>query len=112
MTELTVTREDNPLATKTLDQHIEISPGVVGGKPRIRGRRISVQNVVIWHERMGRSADELAAEHDLSLAQVYAALAFYYDHRESIDEQMRQSTLFVEELRRKTPSKLWEKLHG
>ncbi len=100
------------MTTKTLDEHIEISPGVVGGKPRIRGRRISVQDVLVWHERMGLSADEIAAEHDLSLAEVYAALAFYYDHRESIDGQMRRSALFVEELRRKTPSKLWEKLHG
>ncbi len=104
--------EENPLTTKTLEQHIEISPGVVGGKPRIRGRRIAVQDIVVWHERMGLGADEIAAEHDLSLAEVYAALSFYYDHRESIDEQMRQSALFVEDLRRKTPSKLWEKLHG
>jgi len=95
-----------------LNQHIEITPEVLGGKPRIAGRRIAVQDVVIWHERMGLSADEIASEHDLSLAEVYSALAYYYDHRESIDEQMCQSALFVEEMRRKTPSKLWEKLHG
>jgi len=35
-----------------LDEHIEITPGVAGGKPRIAGRRITVQNVAIWHERM------------------------------------------------------------
>ncbi len=34
-----------------LTQHIEITPGIVGGKPRIAGRRITVQNIVIWHER-------------------------------------------------------------
>ena len=61
---------------KTLDQHIEISPEVRGGKPRITGRRITVADIVIWHEWLGRSADEIATEHDLTLADVYAALTF------------------------------------
>ena len=43
-----------------LAQHIESSPGVCGGKPRIAGHRITVQNIVIWHERMGMSADGIA----------------------------------------------------
>jgi len=41
----------------------------------LAGHRITVQNIVTWHERMGRSADEIAADYDLSLADVYAALA-------------------------------------
>lgn len=41
-------------ASGTLCGHIEITPGVAGGKPRIAGRRITMQNVVVWHERMGR----------------------------------------------------------
>ena len=57
-------------------QHIEISPEIAGGKPRITGHRITVQNVVIWHERMGLSADEIASNYGLSLADVYAALAY------------------------------------
>ena len=51
---------------KALDDHIEITPGVAGGKPRIAGRRITVQNIAIWHERMGKSADEIATEHVLT----------------------------------------------
>ena len=61
----------------TLDRQIEITPGVVGGKPRIAGHRISVQDIVIWHERMGLNADAIAAEYDLTLADIYAALAYY-----------------------------------
>jgi uncharacterized protein (DUF433 family) len=34
-------------------EHVEITPGVCGGKPRIAGHRIKVQHVVVWHERMG-----------------------------------------------------------
>lgn len=94
----------------TLDQHIEITPGVAGGKPRIAGHRITVQDVVVWHERMGKSVGEISTEHDLTMADVYAALAYYFDHREEIDESLRESELSVEGLCRRTPSKLWQKL--
>ena len=71
-----------------LTQHIEVTPGVVGGKPRIAGHRITVQNIVIWHERMGMSADEIATEYGLTLADVFAALTYYYDHRAEIDDSI------------------------
>ncbi len=100
------------MPTITLDQHIEITPGIAGGKPRIAGRQITVQNIAVWHERLGKSADEIAAEYDLSVADVYAALAYYFDHRKEIDESIRAGQAFVEELRAKTPSKLLQKLHG
>ncbi len=95
-----------------LDRHIEITPGVAGGKPRIAGHRITVQNVVIWHERMGISADEIATEYDLTLAEVYAALAYYYDHRAEIDAMIQADESFIAQLRGRTPAKLKEKLGG
>jgi uncharacterized protein (DUF433 family) len=98
------------VATKTLDQHIEITPGVVGGKPRIAGHRITVHNIAIWHERLGKSADEIATEYDLTLADVYATLAYYFDHREEIDSEIEESQAFAEALRQSTPSKVKQKL--
>ncbi len=98
------------MATRTLDEHIETTPGVAGGKPRIAGRRITVQSLVIWHERMGKSADEIAAEYDLELADVYAALTYYFDHRVEIDKSIRDGEAFAEELRGRTLSKLNQKL--
>ena len=77
-----------------------------GGKPRIAGHRITVQDVVIWHERLGLSADQIAAEHDLSLADVYAALAYYYDHRKQLDESIRADEAYLSQLRRSIPAKL------
>lgn len=94
------------MTAETRDGHIEITPGLAGGRPHIKGRRITVRNIVIWHERMGRSADEIATEYDLTLADVYAALAFYFDHRTEIDESIREGEAFVEALRERTPSKL------
>jgi uncharacterized protein (DUF433 family) len=95
-----------------LAEHIEITPGVCGGKPRIAGHRITVQNIVIWHERMGLSADEIATEYEVTLGDVYAALAYYHDHRTEIDESIRTDQAFVEELRKLMPSKIPEKLRG
>ena len=82
-----------------LDRNIAITPGVAGGKPHIVGHRITVQNIVIWHERMGLSADEIATEYNLTLADVYAALAYYYDHQTDIDAAIKDDEAFVEALR-------------
>lgn len=52
------------MAFKTLDEHIVITPGVKSGRPHIAGHRISVQNIVIWHEWQGLSVDEIADSHN------------------------------------------------
>ena len=104
---------DNPNSSSTVvvDSHIEITPGICGGKPRIAGHRIRVEDIVIWHERMGLSADEIVSRYpQLTLAAVYSALAYYYDHREQIDAQMEAGEKLVEEMRRLYPSKLESKL--
>jgi uncharacterized protein (DUF433 family) len=98
------------MATQTLDQHIESNPDIAGGKPRIAGHRITVQNIAIWHERMGKTPDEIAAEYDLTLADVYAALAYYFDNREEIERSIAEDEDFVGSLRAKTPSKLLSRL--
>ncbi len=69
----------------TVVKHIEATPKVCGGKPRIAGTRIRVQDIYIWHELHGLSADEIVdAYPHLILADVYAALAYYHDHRDDI----------------------------
>jgi uncharacterized protein (DUF433 family) len=96
----------------TISSHITMTPGVAGGKPRIAGRRITVQDIMFWHERLSISADEIATEFDLSLADVYAALAYYYDHREDIDRSIAEDDAFVAALRVNTLSKLRARLVG
>lgn len=94
----------------TISRHIEATPGVAGGKPRIVGHRITVQDIVVWHERLDLDADEIATEYGLSLADVYAALAYYYDHRAEIDQAIREDDAFIAELRQRTPLKVSAKL--
>ena len=71
-----IRKEALSVTMQTLDQRIEITPDVAGGRPRVAGRRITVQNIALWHEWMGRTVDEISSEHDLALADVYAALAY------------------------------------
>jgi hypothetical protein len=42
----------------------------------------------------------------LSLAGVYAALAYYNDHRQAIEADMERGEALAEEIRRQYPSKL------
>lgn len=98
------------MTAKSIDQHIESTPGICGGRPRIAGHRITVEQIAIWHDRMGLNADEIADEYNLSLADIYAALAFYFDHREKIDEDIAASANWIDELKSQTPSLIAKKL--
>jgi uncharacterized protein (DUF433 family) len=88
------------------------TPGICGGRPRIDGHRITVEDVAIWHERMGMSPDEIVSAYPtITLSDVHAALAYYYENRERIDAEIEAGRKFVEEMRAKAgPSKLQEML--
>jgi uncharacterized protein (DUF433 family) len=95
-----------------LDHHIEIAPGVRGGKPHLVGTRITVADIVLMHLRLGQSLEEIAAKYDLPLAAVYAAMAYYYDHRAEIDCAIEEDLAFAEAFRSNNPSPLQEKLNA
>ena len=86
------------------------TPGTCGGRPRIAGRRITVENVAVWHERMGLEADVICSEYGLTLGQVHAALAHYFENREAIDQGIREGDAVIESMRLKNVSPLQEKL--
>jgi uncharacterized protein (DUF433 family) len=90
----------------TLDRHIESTAGVCGGQPRIAGRRITVASIAVAHEMLGQTADEIASAHELSLADVHAALAYYFDHKAEMDEAIVRDREFVAQLQAALPSKV------
>jgi uncharacterized protein (DUF433 family) len=96
--------------TLVLEKHIEVDEGVRGGKPCLRGTRIAVSDIVIWHLRQGQSLEEIAAYRGLPLAGLYAAIAFYYDNRAEIDERIEEERIFYETMKETAPSLLREKL--
>lgn len=57
-------------------------------RPMIAGTRTSVGRIGTLHQQ-GYSVDEIAADKDyLSLAQVYAALAYYFANQRQIDADL------------------------
>ena len=70
-----------------------------------------VATIAKMYLEMGESLEEIASEYALSKAAVYAAMAYYYDHREEIDRHTAESEVLVEEMRRNSPpSPLQERL--
>ena len=94
------------------ETHSNITEGLRGGKPHLAGTRITVSDVVIWHLRQGQTLEEIAAHYDLSLAAVYAAIAYYYDHRSEIDTEIEQSRATYEKLKRESVSLVEQKLQA
>jgi uncharacterized protein (DUF433 family) len=87
------------MATAPEKSHIETTLGTCGGKPRIAGTRIRVQDIVVWTEE-GRSPDEIVRSFPhLMLSDVYAALAYYHDNRIVIDEHIRNDDAMVSRLK-------------
>ena len=95
-----------------LDRHIENTPEVRGGKPCIAGTRITVDDIVIMHLRLGQSLPEIAGQYDLLLAAVHAAIAYYYDHKEAIDQRILDDQAFAEAFQKDNPSLLQQKLQN
>jgi len=87
------------------------TPGTCGGRPRIDGHRITVEDVAVWHQRMGMSPDEIVSAYpSLTLSDVHAALAYYYEHREQVEASIQEGQRLTAELRAKGPSLVQEKL--
>ncbi len=99
---------------RTTQNHIETRPDKCGGKPCVAGTRIRVQDVYVWHELQSKTPDDIVADFpELTLADVHAALAFFWDNQETIREQMRADEDFVQQLRGVTgPGPLERKLSG
>ena len=69
---------------------ITADPNIRGGRPCIAGTGLRVADVALAHAVHNRTTDEIAADYEISLAQVYAALSYYYEHKTELDEDIRQ----------------------
>ena len=74
--------------------------GICGGHPRITGTRLKVLHIALEYERLGWSADQICEAHpEATLAQVHAAVSYYYYHQQEIDLAIREDEAFAERLR-------------
>ena len=77
---------------------IERDPEIRGGRPCIAGTGVTVQRIVGWY-KLGSNPEEIATElGHLSLAQVYAALAYYHANRDEIEEAIEADEREADEL--------------
>src|SRR4051794_5034530 len=97
-------------ADTSLADYIVKTPGVCGGQPRIAGTRIKVKHVYTWVERMGMTPAQVVAEYPhLTMAQVHAALAYYWSHPDEIHQDIENEEKLAAELKAKAgPSKVQE----
>lgn len=81
------------LAEKMDHPYIISQADLCGGSPVIRGTKFPVRSVVNYILRQGISPEELVSEFShLTLAQVYDALSYYYDHKEAVDQDLEQNS--------------------
>jgi len=100
------------MATSTTER-IAKTPGVCGGKACIAGHRVRVSDVVVWHEYQGLTPDEIVLHiPSITVADGHAALAYYFDHVDEIQEEMKAEREFVDRIRKDHPSLVEAKLRG
>lgn len=70
-----------------------------GGRPCIAGTGLRVTDVAMAMLFHRQTPDEIAAAYGISMAQVHAALAYYYEHKVELDEDIRQQVSRARELK-------------
>ncbi len=91
--------------TETEYAHIVRTEGMLDGEPRLAGTRIRVRDIAAARDVAGLTPEEIAttAYPDLKLAHIYAALAYYEDHRADIDAVAQSEAQRVEQFLQEHP---------
>jgi uncharacterized protein (DUF433 family) len=78
---------DSAMST-AIDTLLSRSPDVCGGRTRIDGTRVTVHQIAACYQQ-GWTPEEIGDQYPhITLAQVYAALAYYHANREEIDREL------------------------
>jgi len=83
---------------KVIDTLLVRTPGVCGGRLRIEGTRITVNQIVVLYKQ-GYSPEDIVDQYPhLTFAQVYTALAYYHANSEEIETDLSAENKEAEEL--------------
>ena len=83
-------------------RYIVKNDNICFGKARIRDTRMAVVFIVSEYIHQGMSPyDILDAHPHLTLAQIHAALSYYYDNRIEIDRWLLESAEFYEKMKKR-----------
>lgn len=65
-------------------------PEIRGGRPLLAGTGVTVRSIIIWYQQ-GLTPEQIVDQFGhLSLAQVYAALAYYHANRDEIETDLAE----------------------
>lgn len=93
-------RLPNMQAAQAHATYIETS----GKRPVVAGSDIKVSQIASEYEHLSMTPDEIVEAHPhLTLAQVHAALAYFYDHQEAIRAEWDEGQRLVAELQAQYP---------
>ena len=97
------------MLVQTSYEHIRVDENLV---PVIGGTTMKVIELALEHIAYGWSPEELKYQHPyLELGQIYSALAYYYDHKETLDQDIEKRVRRVNSTQGKLPvTSLREKL--
>jgi uncharacterized protein (DUF433 family) len=95
--------------SETRYEHIMLDEHQV---PTIAGTTMKVVELVLDHLAYGWSPEELHFQHPyLSMGQVYSALAYYWDHKADVDQDLERRLQFIDQVQQTTkPAPLAERL--
>ena len=74
------------------------SPEIRHGRPRIAGTGITIHRIAAWY-KLGHSPEEIARRYGhITVAQVYAALAYYHANQAEIEAEIASDETEAERL--------------
>lgn len=99
------------MTTPTDIKYIVTDPDIYGGRPIVAGHRIAVIDMAVWTQQ-GMTPEQIAAEYPLTLAEIHAALAYYYDHKSELDAQLTTDEARLAEYAANDHSPMMEQLRS
>jgi len=87
-------------APKTVYSHITKDPEVCGGRACIDGTRIRVVDIACFQREGCTPERMLEAYRSLNLAQIHAALSYYYENPQEIEDALKEDREVAEKIER------------
>ena len=90
------------MLSETRYEHIILDEAQV---PLVADTRVKVIELVLDHLAYGWSPEELHFQHPhLTMGQIHSALAYYWDHKAELDQDLERRLQLVDQLKQTTPS--------
>jgi len=77
-------------------------PKVRGRRPCIVGTGLRVMDIVMEQQHGERDPEKIAALYEIPIGEVYAALAYYHEHKKEIDRDIQEDDEYIRRMKADT----------